>query len=155
MGPRKNKPIPEKICLGNELISDYNLVREKWTADFKQLYNLSVENENERLDFRESCLVRKRELETFDRIAANSNTFLNKSISEAEVLQAIPKLKINKSSGLDKIPNEVLKQAGIHSLLFKFFHYCFESGLAPSVWLCGIVCPIPKRADKDPYTPLN
>ncbi len=47
-GPRKNKPISEKIWIGNELTSDFKLVREKWTADFKQLYNRPVENENER-----------------------------------------------------------------------------------------------------------
>ncbi len=82
---------------------------------------------------RESCLVRKRELETFNRIAANSNKFLNKNITESEVQWAIRKLKVNKSSHLNEIPNEVLKQAGIQSPAQLFFHYCFETGLTPSV----------------------
>ncbi len=32
---------------------------------------------------------------------------------------------------------------------------CFRSGIVPSVWVCGIVNPIPKNGTSDPWIPLN
>ena len=72
-----------------------------------------------------------------------------------ELENVIAKLKTKKSVGWDKIPNEVIKNKSITSLLFKFFQKCFDSSLVPSVWLKSIITPIPKNAHKDPYTPLN
>jgi hypothetical protein len=80
---------------------------------------------------------------------------LNEPLSYDKTHKAISKLKVNKAVGYDKIPNEVLKQAGIQQLVYALFAYCFNNSLLPSIWLRGIINPIPKGADKDPCVPLN
>ena len=105
--------------------SDVDIVLNKWKNDFNMLYN----NPND---------VR------FDK------NFYDKVLENV-----IVKLKTKKSVGWDKIPNEVIKNKSITLLLLNFFQKCFDCSLVPSVWLKSIITPIPKNAQKDPYTPLN
>ena len=72
-----------------------------------------------------------------------------------EVEMSVSKLKTKKSVGVDLVPNEVLKDPGIQTLLYHLFNTCFSTGLVPSQWLDAIIKPIPKGSDKDPYVPLN
>ena len=41
------------------------------------------------------------------------------------------------------------------NLVYKLFSVCFDNGLVPTIWLRGIISPIPKGANKDPSVPLN
>ena len=83
------------------------------------------------------------------------NEQLNQIISVDEVRKVVSKLKNKKSTGIDLIPNEILKREEVEDLLCALFNSCFNSGLVPSVWVRALVKPIPKGADKDPYIPLN
>lgn len=64
-------------------------------------------------------------------------------------------MKQRKATGVDSVPNEVLKHEGILIALYRVFSHLFDTGLVPSMWLNGIINPIPKGAGKDPYVPLN
>jgi hypothetical protein len=84
-----------------------------------------------------------------------SNIMLNCPIAFDEVVKCINRLKCNKAVGIDCIPNEVLKQPGIHVIIYRLFNCIFNTNVMPSVWLKGIIHPIPKGSGKDPYVPLN
>ena len=64
-------------------------------------------------------------------------------------------LKLRKATGIDLIPNEVIKCPEVASLFHKLFNVCLSSGFLPSVWQSAWIKPIPKGAGKDPYVPLN
>ncbi len=67
----------------------------------------------------------------------------------------LDKLKNNKSPGIDKIPNEVLKTTAVKNCLLKLFQYYFDTGIFPSCWNQAIIKPIPKSRSKDQRVPLN
>ena len=83
------------------------------------------------------------------------NIDINMDISQPELLEAINKLKVNKSCGIDGVPNEVLKHEGIVQLLLSFLNMCFKHSRVPTLWRQAIIKPIPKGATKDPCVPLN
>ena len=68
---------------------------------------------------------------------------------------AIDRLKNRKAVGIDSIPNEVLKNDHVKTVLYKFFQGCFDTGWTPSVWLRVIISPIYKGAHLDPHQPTN
>ena len=80
---------------------------------------------------------------------------LNRPISLDEIRFFVRKLKNRKATGLDRIPNEVLKNNNVMVILHNLFDKFFMSGFLPSVWLRAIINPIPKSASKDPHIPLN
>ncbi len=84
-----------------------------------------------------------------------SNQFLNSSISEDEVKRAIGRLKVRKATGMDDLPNEILKIPCLFEMLHNPFSVCFEYGLVPSDWHRSIIKPIPKSSNNDPRVPLN
>ena len=77
----------------------------------------------------------------------NDNAELNRSFSEADIMHAIKALKNNKSCGTDLILNEFLKCASgkMLNVFCKLFNIVFESGIVPSSWTEGIICPIYKN----------
>ena len=95
----------------------------------------------------------KQQLETVHK--ENFNVYLNKDINFQEVLYAVRNVKSNKSSGIDNIPNEVLKQPSIVTLMHILLNYCFKNSVVPSAWLKGIIVPVPKGCMKDSNVPLN
>ena len=72
-----------------------------------------------------------------------------------EIEAFVRKLKINKATGLDNIPNNVLKHPSVMQLLHVLFTKIFDSCILPSVWLKSIINPIPKGSNKDPLVPMN
>lgn len=72
-----------------------------------------------------------------------------------EMRKIIEKLKLKKASGIDSIPNEILKHENLQSYLLLFFQSCLENGNIPSIWKQAMIKPIPKSATKDPLLPLN
>ena len=67
----------------------------------------------------------------------------------------IQKLRNNKATAIDQIPNEVIKQNDVMVLLQSLFNKFFSSTLLPSVWLKAVITAVPKSSSKDPYVPLN
>ena len=64
------------------------------------------------------------------------------------------KLKTGKSTGPDRIPNEIVKQEGIQILLLSFINVCFQYSIIPSIWNQADISPIPNSTTKDQYAPL-
>ena len=79
----------------------------------------------------------------------------NAPITRDEVKFHMLKLKNNKASGIDNIPNEVLKQPDVMLLMYHMFVKFFEAGLIPSLWLKAVITPVPKSSSKDPFVPLK
>ena len=71
-----------------------------------------------------------------------------------EVRRAIEHSKNGKSTGIDNIPNEILKNPKLLDPLHKLYQYCFENSVVPDCWYKSIIQPIHKRG-KDPFNPLN
>ncbi len=63
-------------------------------------------------------------------------------------------LQANKATGIDNIPNFVLKNLDVLHILHQLFSKLFESCILPLVWLKSVINPIPKGSNKDPYIPL-
>ena len=71
-----------------------------------------------------------------------------------EVRRAIKHSKNGKSTGIDNISNEILKNPKLLNPLHKLYQYCFENSVVPDCWYRSIIQPIHKK-DKDPLNPLN
>ena len=67
-----------------------------------------------------------------------NNAIINWDIIFGETVKVIKKLKSKKAVGVDYIPNEIIKQPGLHYALFKLFVSIFDKGIVPSI------NPIPK-----------
>ena len=87
--------------------------------------------------------------------SSNDNNILNCVITVPEVYDMVKKLKNNKSTGLETIPNEVLRLPGILHALTALFNNCFTHSYVPDLWLKSLITPVPKGKDKDPNVPLN
>ena len=74
------------------------------------------------------------------------NTFLNESISFGEIKNIVKNLKLNKATGEDTIPNEILKSHNImiFMIVYLFAHF-FEYGIVPAVWNRAIITPVFKK----------
>jgi hypothetical protein len=83
------------------------------------------------------------------------NEYLNANITYDEVNMIVKRLKNCKAVGIDKIPNEVLKNDSIIIILCQLLNLCFKTSLVPSCWLSAIINPIPKSALNDEFVPLN
>ncbi len=156
LGPRKDKTIPMKVYKeNNELTDDIECVLGKWKTDFFNLYNKPDEIDTCSVfhaNVLDSKIKRESDMEKEDYI---SNPELNRPLSYDELVKVVHKLKLKKSTGLDCIPNEVLKKNDVMIMLYKLYVKCFEYCILPSVWLKAIIVPVPKSSTKDPYTPLN
>ncbi len=85
----------------------------------------------------------------------NENYILNKNFTLLEISKLINKLKNKKAVGIDKIPNEILKNKNIHIVLKEFFQLCFDCSLIPDTWRQAMIRPIPKDHKKDKRIPLH
>ena len=155
MGPYKRQNIPEEI-IGNDgnILTAPSDILNKWKHDFKDLYqSIDYNFENEFLqelilykNFRESLML--------DPLCYSDNN-LNKEISVHEVSNIVLKAKNGKAVGIDKIPNEVLKNNTCILFLKCLFNLCFDTGKSPGCWHDGIIVPVPKSKTLDPRIPLN
>ena len=75
----------------------------------------------------------------------------NSCFSLDDINRACIRLKNNKATGFDMLPNEVLKHDGIRLIILHFMNKCFESHVIPGAWKQAIISPIPKSATKDPF----
>ncbi len=155
LGPLKNRNIPMQVKIDDVVVDDEKIVIEKWRNDFSQLLNDSI-HPHFNDDFLNEIIEEKKEREEMmNDPQYDENQYLNRDISVDELITVTNKTQNRKATGIDLIPNEVIKCSEIQSLLHKFFNKCFSTGLFPSLWHQAIIKPIPKGADKDPYLPLN
>jgi exonuclease III len=156
LGPRKDSAIPVKVVIDNEMVTDEERVMNKWEQDFSSLYNTTNQNINFDDNFLKDIINEKNNLE---RNIMNDdylgNALLNRNISLDEIEKVVNRLKTKKATGVDYIPNEVLKSTSVSLLLYNLFTACFKTGIIPSVWSKALIKPIPKCSSKDPYVPLN
>jgi len=72
---------------------------------------------------------------------------VNKPIDLDMVLKALEGVKNGRASGVDDIPNEILKQGGIENSLALLFELCHKWKTTPRQWKEGIIVPIYKKGD--------
>ena len=57
--------------------------------------------------------------------------------------------------GIDGLLNECFKNDVSTKVMVALFNNCLRSHMLPSVWSRGIINPIPKSRDNNPWIPLN
>jgi hypothetical protein len=84
----------------------------------------------------------------------NHDDVLNAPISQAEIENVILILHNDKSSELDNVTNEYLKNTVYFMIpiYFKLFNFLFDKGVVPVSWSVGVITPIFKKkgSSKDP-----
>ena len=155
LGPRKNKKIPVEIYdEDGSLNGSIDKVKEKWNSEFGKIY--AGPDKDFDIEFYNSCLIDKMVYEESMKDPLYvENPALNQNFTLAEVEKMVLKRKNKKAMGVDRIPNEILKNKNVIQLLHKLFNNCFSSNMVPGKWLQAIVFPILKNTKSDARIPLN
>ena len=66
-------------------------------------------------------------------------------ISLDEIAIAASQLKTGKACGIDSIPSELLRLAGIHEILSPVLNQAFETAAVPEEWRVSGIVPILKK----------
>ncbi len=155
LGPKVKHKIPQEVYDKDGNIStDINDVLNNWKEEFESLYKQTCDTFDENFYEHVKELLRLAEYRMLDPLYME-NPELNQNISRVEIDKVVNNLKNRKATGIDKIPNEVLKNDSVKNCLHKFFQYYFDTGLLPSCWLKSVIKPIPKSKTSDPRVPLN
>ena len=155
LGPCVSRKIPVKVQTENGYITNETDVLHEWKTQFSKLLNNTnyAYYDNQFLSNVDRSLFHfETEMETENFV---QNAMINTDITVDEVEAAVTKLKNGKATGVDCIPNEVIKKQSVLIWWYRLFQVCFENGLVPSIWRNAIIYPIPKCATKDPFIPLN
>ena len=157
LGPKRKSNIPMAVKMGDDIVTNENVVLETWKNDFSGMFQRS--NTRDILfdnDFfvQVETSVHQREYEMNNETYVE-NEEINKEISLAEIDIITRKLKSKKACGIDNIPNDVLKHGDVMNILKHFMNLCFSINLVPTMWKKAIIHPIPKSSSKDPHIPLN
>lgn len=158
LGPRQNAAVPLKVYDENGIVNtDIEFVLNKWKQDFDTLYKCPSNIDSDFNDdfFKEIKSQKNRWEAQMEEPDYECNPELNNPLSFDEIERMVNRLKQRKSTGIDEIPNEVLKNHDVMLLLYYLFVKCFECCIIPSLWLRAIIVPVPKSVTKDPYVPLN
>ncbi len=83
------------------------------------------------------------------------DTSIESPITYEEVKQSILRAKLGKPVSCDVLSTEALDNDITYKFLFKLLQNCFETGVMPSLWLKGIITPLPKDNTLDPRDPMN
>ena len=151
LGPRNRNEIPMQVYVSNELVNDRETVLSAWATDVTSLYNRPNRQLYDNAFYEQAInFISMREQE-MSQPYYTENGFLNVDITLSEVEGVLNRLKINKASGYDCIPNECLQKHDVKLILFNLFKIYFNCGRIPSAWHKAIICPIPKSAAKDPH----
>ena len=155
LGPRNRNKIPMQVYVSNELVNDRETVLSAWATDFTSLYNRPNRQLYDNAFYEQAINVISMREQEMSQPYYTENGFLNVDITLSEVEGVLNRLKINKASGYDCIPNECIQKHDVKLVLFNLFKIYFNCGRIPSAWQKAIICPIPKSAAKDPHIPLN
>ncbi len=142
--------------VNGNITADIAKVLNGWKLGFEGLLNRSGEVVFENDFHKKKCINDKVNIERdMENEYFISNPQLNFLISMDEIKSFVDKLQVNKATGIDNIPNFVLKNPDVMHILHPLFSKLFESCILPSVWLKSVINPIPKGSNKDPYLLLN
>ena len=153
---QNSSKIPLAVEVDGNVVTDLNIVMEKWRNDFSHLFSNhdSPNFDSDHLDFIEERL---RDIDTVRNVLPQNHDHihhsLNTPLTNKEVEDAVMGLKNHKATGPDGIPAECLKNKTVIALLFKIYSFCFENGVIPESWLQGIINPIYKAGSVN--DPLN
>ena len=137
LGPMKKEKIPWAVEIDGNISTNKETVLRKWECEYSRLYTV-------RGDLFDDNFKRERLLQN-ERVSIELvDTGLNNPIELTEIETAIQQLKVNKATGLDMVPNELLKNTVVKDLLLSFFRTCFTEGVVPDIWRKSIIHPIPK-----------
>ena len=137
----RQRKIPMEVVLSDDSIStDHKIVLNKWKSEFATLLN----SDNNILS--EEC-----ENSSVPNIVVDD--MLDCDISIDEVFHVLKFAKIGKSPGDDELPVELLKNQIALSALVRIFNVCYTTGKVSSLWLKGVITPIPKSSTSDPREP--
>ena len=152
LGPRNKTEIPLMVYdEKGDVNSDLAVVLDKWRNEFSDLLNrpdVDLFDDN----FFHECLLEK---EIMENNPIDCDSHINSEVSAIELGKVLKKLRCKKSTGVDVIPNEVLKRESIATQLHYLFNKLIVKELVPSAWCKAIISPIPKCNTKDPKVPLN
>ena len=157
LGPNKKATshIPKSVTIDNKLITDQNIVINKWFVDFSNLYSGPQNDGDYDFRFYNKMIERLRTKELSMALPVYiENEYINNNISYTEIQNIVKQLKNQKAVGMDLLPNEIIKSNSIQIFMFHFFSYCFENGVVPTDWTKAIISPVLKPG-KDPHEPLN
>ncbi len=155
LGPKTNNKIIEEVYDENgEIVRDLEAVLLKWKTEYENLYKSDSSTFDENFYEDIKSMLRNSENNMNDPLYV-SNEFLNRNISKDEIDKVVDRLKNKKAPGIDKIPNEVLRNDSVKQCLLTFFQYYFDTGLLPQCWGQAVIKPIPKSKSNDPRIPLN
>lgn len=131
----KMKPQDERISL------------EEWSNYFTTLLGTTNIPENPDLV---NVLTTHDETCNICHMTDSYTTHLNDKITQEEVSKIIRNLPRNKAPGTDGLMNEFLIMAAdsITPILTDTFNVILETGIYPSAWSEGLICPIHKKGDK-------
>ena len=142
---------PNKASFWNYLKSMNNTIvenvpapisEETWLNHFQSLHSNDPRTSTQQQEI-------YNELQSLEKEKEQLN-YLDHTITEQEIRQAVKKLKNEKSPFLDKIRNEMIK-ASLESLMpvyIKLFNLILQSGKMPDIWCQGLITPIYKSGDK-------
>ena len=155
LGPKRKSKIPLEIYDGEGNVDgDLENVLKKWESEYSKLYTGPDKDFN--VEWYNTCMIDKMVYEeSMNDPLYTSNESLNDVFSITELDKIITNCKNGKATGIDRIPNEVLKNKNVKALLLLLFNACFLNDIVPHKWLQAIVYPIPKDCKNDPRVPLH
>ena len=151
IGSKKSPEIPMEVYDENGSIrSVINSVLGKWKTDYDNLYNGCTSDKYDKKFYEDS-------MRNLNNREANGYIIsgLNHDITEDEVRRVIFNSKSRKATGIENLPNEILKNDNTVVILTKLFSKIFNTGIMPTIWKTAIIKPIPKSAMVDPRLPLQ
>ena len=136
----ESKSFWEKWKNANEVYSSINkpeITGDEWEKHFSTLHTETRDEKNSE----------------FDKVIGkmHHDPGINSPFTENEFSSAIKNLKNNKASGIDRILNEMIKNAPkiVLTLLFKFINLCLMKCLVPRSWCLEVINPIFKDGDQN------
>ena len=108
------------------IVSDSDSVMKKWRSEFENLYNKPADIDDQFDDsFYEYVRSKQEVIENKLQIDNAVNGGFDQVFTISEIKKLCAELKTGKSTGPDRIPNEILKQEGIQ-ILSILYQYLFS-----------------------------
>ena len=105
------------------------------------------------LHYRSLFLAPPSSANKFDNDNIQNSTFhtqLNEPITNSEIMKSVNQLKTNKSAGIDRISNEMIKHAtpDVIATIKNIFNIFLDKAAIPQSWCQGLITPIYKKGNK-------
>ena len=105
------------------------------------------------LHYRSLFLAPPSSANKFDNDNIQNSTFhtqLNEPITNSEIMKSVNQLKTNKSAGIDRISNEMIKHAtpDVIATIKNIFNIFLDKATIPQSWCQGLITPIYKKGNK-------